>query len=59
MVNLISVRDILTLIILRYIHNKSVYIVLAYTHSDVKSEIFMELPIGFVGEGAHSREWVI
>ena len=31
---------------------------LAYTQADVKSEIFMEIPIGFVVEGGHYVEWV-
>ena len=58
-VNWMSVRAMLTLIILRDIHTKSVDFVLDYTQSGVKSEIFMELPIGFGIEGAHPREWVI
>ena len=32
---------------------------LAYTQYDVKSEIFMELPIGFGFEGGHPREWIM
>ena len=28
---------------------------LAYTRADIKSDIFMELPIGFVVEGGHPR----
>ena len=32
---------------------------LAYTQADVKSEIFMELPIGFRFEGDHPRERII
>ena len=54
-VNWMSVRAILTLSILIELHIKSVYFVLAYTQSDVKTEIFMELPIGFLLEGAHLR----
>ena len=50
-----SVRAMLTLGILREIHTKSVYFVLDYTQADVKSEIFMELPIGLGGEGDHPR----
>ena len=57
-VNWMSVRAMLTLSILREIHNKSVFF-LAYTHDDVKTEILMELPIGFGVEGAHPIEWVI
>ena len=59
MVNLISVRDMFTLSIIREIHTKFVDFFLAYTQADVKTEIFMELPIGFGVEGAHPREWVI
>ena len=40
-----SIRVMLTLRILIYIHTKSVYFVIAYTQADVKSEISMELPI--------------
>ena len=54
-----SFRSILTLIIIREIHTKSVDFVLSYTQDTVKSEIFMELPIGFGVEGLHPREWVI
>ena len=49
----------LTLNILREVHTKSVNFSLAYTHADVKTEIFMELTIGLGLEGAHPREWVI
>ena len=41
-----SIRDMLTLIIIRELHIKSVYFVLAYTQDVVKIEIFMELLIG-------------
>ena len=58
-VNWISVKAILTRSILRELQTKSVYFVLAYTQSDVKTEIFMELPIGFEVEVAHLREWII
>ena len=58
-VNWISVKAILTRSILRELQTKSVYFVLAYTQSDVKTEIFMELPIGFGVEVAHLREWII
>ena len=44
-----------TLIILRNLHTKSVGFVLAYTQADVKSEIFMEIPIRFGTEGDHPR----
>ena len=47
------VKAMLTLSILREIHTKSVDFVLAYTQVDVKSEIFMELPIDFGVEGDH------
>ena len=49
----VSGRAMLTLIILREIHNKSVYFVLAYTQAGVKTEIFMELPIYSGVEGTH------
>ena len=52
-----SVRAMLTLTIIRELHTKSVDFVLAYTQADVKSEIFMKLPIGFGVEGAHPKEW--
>ena len=45
-----------TLVILRELHTKLVDCVLAYTQADVKSEIFMELTIGFGVEGYHPRE---
>ena len=32
---------------------------LAYTQADLKSEIFMKIPICFVVEGAQPREWFI
>ena len=41
------------------LQTKSVDIFLAYTKSDVKSELFMELPIGFGVKGDHPREWFI
>ena len=50
-VNWVSFRAIITLSILRELHTKSVDFVLAYTHADIKSEIFMELPICFGFEG--------
>ena len=53
-----SVKAMLTLIILRELHTKSVYFVLTYNQADVKLEILMELPIGFEVEGDHPREWV-
>ena len=53
-----SVRDMLALSILICLHTKSVDFVLAYTHSDVKTEICMEIPIGVGVEGARPREWV-
>ena len=58
-VNWMSVRSMLTLIILRDIHTKLIYFVLAYTQIDVKTDIFVELSIGFGVEGVHPREWVI
>ena len=42
-----SARVIVTMIILRELHNKSVNFVLPYTKADLKSEIFMEAPITF------------
>ena len=55
-VNWMSVRSMLTLIILRELHIKLVDFVLAYNQYDVKTKIFMELPIGFGVEGYHPRE---
>ena len=52
----ISVRDMLTLVILRYLHTNYVDFVLVYTQVDVKSEIFMEFIIVFGIEGSHQRE---
>ena len=52
-VNWMSVRPMLTLSILRELHTKSLNFVLTYTKDDAKTEIFMELPIGFGFEGAH------
>ena len=49
----------LVLIILIELDTKSIDFVLSYTQDTVKSEIFMELPIGFGVEGVHPREWVI
>ena len=46
-VNWMSFRAIITLIILRELHTKSVDFVMAYNQTDVKQEIFMEVPIGF------------
>ena len=57
--NWISVRYMLTLIIIIELHIKSVDFFLAYTQADVKTEIFMEFPIYFGVEGDHPREWVI
>ena len=56
-VNLMSFRAMITLNILMEFHTNSVDSVLAYTHADVKSDIFMEPPIGFGVEGFHPREW--
>ena len=57
--NWMSIRSMLTLSIIRELQTKSVDFVLAYTKADVKTEIFMEFPIGFGVEGDHHREWVI
>ena len=57
--SVLYVRAMLTLIILRYLHTKSIYFVLAYKQADLKSVIFMELPIGFGFGGDHPREWII
>ena len=54
-----SVRAMLTLIILRDINKNLIDFVLVYTQTDLKAEIFMELHIGFGVEGGHHREWVI
>ena len=59
MVNLVSFRAMLTLIILQKHHTKSVDFVLAYTNSGVKLEIYVEIPLGLVVDGYHPREWVI
>ena len=59
MVNWISVRSILTPIILRELNTKSVDFVLVYAQADVKSEIFLELPIVFGVKVDHPIEWVI
>ena len=32
---------------------------MAYTQANVKSEIYMDLPLGFGVDGSHPREWVI
>ena len=53
-----SVRAMLTLIILIELHTKLVFCVLVYTKAGVKSDTFMGIPIGFGVEGAHPREWV-
>ena len=57
--NRISVIAMLTLIILRGLHIKSVDLFLAYTQDDVKIHLFMKLTICFGVEGSHPREWVI
>ena len=49
----------LVLIILIELDTKSIDFVLSYTHTDVKSEIFMELPIVFGVEGSQPIEWFI
>ena len=59
MVNWMSFRSIITMSILRELHTKPVDFVLAYTQANVKSDVFMELPIWFGFEGNHPREWVI
>ena len=48
-----------TLRILREIHTKSVAFVIAYTRVEVKSEMFMDIPIGFRVEGDHPRSFII
>ena len=47
-VNYVSFKDMLTLIILGDTHTKSIDFILAYTQYYVKSESFMEIPIVFV-----------
>ena len=47
MFNCMSVISMLDLSIIIEFHNKSVYFVLVYTQDDVKTDIFLELPIGF------------
>ena len=51
-----SVRAMVTLIILRELHTKSVDFFLVYTQADVKTYILMELPIYFGVEGYHPIE---
>ena len=53
-----SVRAMLTLSIIRDIHTKLVDFFLAYTQTDVKTDIFMEFSIGFGFDWAHTQEWV-
>ena len=52
------VRSMLNIIILGELHIKSVKTFLSYNQDDVKSDIFMELPICFGVEGSQPREWV-
>ena len=54
-VNWVYVRSMLTLIILRELHTKSLDFVLAYIQADVKTYIFMEIHIGFGVEGVQPR----
>ena len=54
-----SVRAMLTINIIIYPLTKSVYFVLAYTQSDGKKLIFMEIPIGLLVKGGHVREWFV
>ena len=54
-VNWMSVRPILTLNIPQNLHTKSVDLVLDYTYTDVKSEIYMELALDFGVDGSHPR----
>ena len=54
-----SVIYLLTLNILQEIHTKSVDFVLAYTQADVKSEIYMEIFLGFLVYVDQPIEWVI
>ena len=58
-VNWVSVRSMIRLIILIELYTKSVNFVLSYTQYDVKTEIFMELSVCFLAEGDHPIEWVI
>ena len=53
------VRAMLTLSVLQKLHTKSVDLFLAYTQADVKSEIYMEIPLGFIFDGDHPGEWLI
>ena len=57
--NWMSIRVILTLIILIEPRNKSMEFSLAYIQDKVKIEIFMEIPIGFGVEVPQPREWII
>ena len=54
-VNCTSVRTMLTLIIIIELHTRSVNFLLYYTQADVKTETFMDLPIGFGVEGSHPK----
>ena len=54
-VNWMSVIPILTLNIPQNLHTKSVDLVLDYTYTDVKSEIYMELALDFGVDGSHPR----
>ena len=55
LVNCIYVRAMLIMSILGELHTKSVDFVFSYTQDGVKSDIFMELPIGFGVEGSYPR----
>ena len=54
-----SVRSMLALSMFRELHTKSVDFFIAHTQADVKSEIFIELPIGLRVEGDHPIECFI
>ena len=49
----------LTLSIFQKLHTKQVDSFLTYTQADVKSEIYMGIPLGFGVDVSHLREWFI
>ena len=50
-----SVRAMLTLIILQKLHTEPVNFSLAYNRADIKLEIYVDLPLIFGVDGAHIR----
>ena len=58
-VNWMPFIAMLTLIVLYKLHTKLVGLFFAYTQAGVNSEIYTELPLGFVVDGYHPIELVI